>query len=255
MGQQLAGKIAIVTGGASGIGKATVKALTDEGATVVILDRDRKGAEEVVTERTQAGKSVKYFPIDLSDVARVEPVFELVASQLGQVDILVNCAGIYSDFDLLHTELEHWEFIMAVNLTAPAFLTKAMAKHLIKRGVGGKIVNVSSGCGFRAGTPLVYSCSKAGLAMLTKVVAKTLGKYDVNVNTVAPGATDTPMITPDRRESVEQQIASGGELGNMLGRMSTPEDVANGILFLCLPAARQVTAHTLHLGAGTIYWS
>src|SRR5689334_12009100 len=98
MGKQLAGKFAIVTGGSSGVGKATVTALLNEGASVAILDRDRDGAENIVKANNHPGQKVKYFPIDLSEVALVEQVFDEVVREFGQVDILVNCAGIYSDF-------------------------------------------------------------------------------------------------------------------------------------------------------------
>lgn len=254
MAGQLAGKAAIVTGGASGIGRATVATFLEEGAAVAILDRDRAGAEEALAALGGEGRRLLVLPVDLRNTASLEPVFAEAVAQLGQADILVNCAGVFSDVDLFDITEDHWDMVMDINLKAPVFLTRAMARHLRGRGAGGKIVNLSSGHGFRAGLPVAYSCSKAAIAMLTKVSAQTLGRDGVNVNTVAPGATDTPLIA-EFRDAVAAQIAQGGPLGNMMNRMATPEDVAAAILFLCLPASDSVTAHTLHTGAGSVYWS
>lgn len=140
---------------------------------------------------------------------------------------------------------------MAVNLRAPFFLIRAFGTHMAERGGGGKIVNVSSSAAFRAtSSPAIYAATKAGINGLTRAAAADLGRHDVNVNAVAPGLTRTPMVAPD--DETFMRTFTSAPLGNLLGRPSEAEDVANVIVFLCLPESRQITGQVVNTSAGLV---
>ncbi|HVM64256.1 MAG TPA: SDR family oxidoreductase [Acidimicrobiales bacterium] len=239
---ELEGKVAIVTGAASGIGQATAAMLRGHGAVVVGVD---------VTEAEGTG-----IVADLASVDACGEVVERVVAAHGRVDILVNAAGISSGAGLLDTTVDIWEHVLAVNLRAPMLLMQHAARHMVSQGDGGRIVNVSSGSAFRAlpSTP-AYGASKAGLLSLTRMAAGELGPHGINVNAVAPGITATPMALRTigaRAAGGLDELVSEGPMANLLHRVSTAEDVAGVIVFLCLPESRQVTGQTIHTSAGSI---
>jgi NAD(P)-dependent dehydrogenase (short-subunit alcohol dehydrogenase family) len=184
---------------------------------------------------------------------RLEAWLGEVERDLGLPDILVNCAGITGS-QLLDTTLEEWNRVLTVNLTAPFVLVRAVGMRMIDAGRGGSIVNVSSSSAYRAvSSGGAYGVSKAGLAALTRAAAWELGPHGINVNTVVPGVTRTGITTrafPGDGELDAAVVA--GPLANLLGRVSEPEDVANVIVFLCLPASRQITAQAVHTSAGAV---
>jgi NAD(P)-dependent dehydrogenase (short-subunit alcohol dehydrogenase family) len=141
----LSGRVALVTGGASGIGRATVHALAAVGAEVAVVDRDAGGAERVAKEAHDAGGAARAFVVDLADGGAVEPLVDRVLADLGRIDFLVNCAGVTGG---VHTALdfsdETFEAVMRINVRAPFLLTRAVGRHMVERGGGGRIVNVSS---------------------------------------------------------------------------------------------------------------
>jgi NAD(P)-dependent dehydrogenase (short-subunit alcohol dehydrogenase family) len=255
MAGELAGRVAIVTGGASGIGRATARALAAQGAAVVVVDMDAAGLEDAVSELDGLGARVHGVVADLADVRSLAAVVDDSVSELGRVDILVNAAGTSSGAGLLDTSPEVWDRVQAVNLRAPFLLMQHVARHMLSQGDGGRIVNVSSGSAFRAlpSTP-AYGSSKAGLLSLTRMGAGELGPHGINVNAVAPGITATPMALRalGDREGDLERLVSEGSMANLLHRVSTAEDVAAVIVFLCLPASRQVTGQTIHTSAGSI---
>ena len=252
---RLEGRVAVVTGGASGIGRATALALAAEGVSVGVVDRDGERAARVVAEVAGSGRAgvrAEAFVADLTELDTLGAVPDLVLGSFGRVDILVNSAGISG---APHSVLEFsdavFEEVMAVNLRAPFFLTRAFGAHMVERGGGGRIVNVSSSAAFRAtSSPAIYAATKAGLNGLTRAAAADLGPHDVNVNAVAPGMTRTPMVAPDD-ETFMRRFRSAA-LGNLLGRPSEAEDVANVILFLCLPESRQITGQVVNTSAGLV---
>ncbi len=251
---RLRNKVAIVTGGASGIGRSTVHALATEGAQIAIVDRDGDGAITVANSVERAGGVAKPFVVDLSDAAAIDPLVKEVVATFGRVDILVNSAGIsgapHSSIDFSN---EKYELVTAINLRAPFLLTRAVGRHMIERGGGGKIVNLSSSGAFRATfSPAIYAATKSGINGLTRASAADLGPYDINVNAVAPGLTDTPMNAGIGGAENMAKAAASGPLSNLLGRHSEPEDVANVILFLCLPESRQLTGQVVHTSAGLV---
>ena len=251
MNDRLDGKVAIVTGAASGIGHATAVLLAERGAAVAAVDVNGPGLEPVVAELRNRGVKAEAVIADLADEAATSAVVDTAVTGLGRVDILVNAAGTSSGAKLLDTTVEVWERIHAVNLRAPFLLMQHAARRMIEQGDGGRIVNVSSGSAFRAlpATP-AYGSSKAALLSLTRMGAGELGVHGINVNAVAPGITATPMAV--RALGDIDALVSDGPMANLLHRVSTPEDVAAVIVFLCLPASRQVTGQTIHTSAGSI---
>ncbi|MCS6927626.1 MAG: SDR family oxidoreductase, partial [Candidatus Binatia bacterium] len=181
--------------GASGIGRATVFALLQAGAAVAILDRDAAGAQAVAEQGRQAGGRTLALPIDLADTQQIPAAVARVLQELGRIDILVNCAGVAGRLQsLLEIEEKDWDFVHTVNLKAPLLLMKHVAQHMMARGGGGRIVNISSSSAFRArNSPVAYASAKAALVQLTRSAAAELGPYNINVNAVAPGITDTAM--------------------------------------------------------------
>jgi len=251
MTDRLDGKVAIVTGAASGIGHATAVLLAERGAAVAAVDVNGPGLEPVVAELRNRGVKAEAVVADLADEAATSAVVDTAVTGLGRVDILVNAAGTSSGASLLDTTVEVWERIHAVNLRAPFLLMQHAGRRMIEQGDGGRIVNVSSGSAFRAlpATP-AYGSSKAALLSLTRMGAGELGVHGINVNAVAPGITATPMAV--RALGDIDALVSDGPMANLLHRVSTPEDVAAVIVFLCLPASRQVTGQTIHTSAGSI---
>ena len=252
--RQLVGQVAVVTGGASGIGRATVRALAREGASIAVVDRDGGGAAEVAEEARRAGVEAHPYVVDLAEASAVLSLVESVLLQFGRIDLLVNSAGTsggrHSSLDFTEDTFNE---VFAVNVRAAFLLVREVGTHMVQRGGGGRIVNLSSSAAFRAQlSPAVYAASKAAICGLTCAAAADLGPYDVNVNAVAPGMTKTPMTAGVGGDEAYDAIVRSGPLENLLHRASEAEDVAGVILFLCLPASRQMTGQILHTSAGLV---
>ncbi len=254
MSSELAGKVAVVTGGASGIGRAGVVALLGAGATVAALDRDEGGVNAVVNEGNKSGGNAFALVTDLADTKRSPETVARVLERFGRIDILVNCAGVTGKLQtLLEIDDENWDFVHRVNLKAPMLLMQHVARHMIDRGGGGRIINISSSSAFRArNSPMAYATSKAAIVQLTRCAAAELGRYDINVNAIAPGITATAMTRALGSAEALDSLASRGPLENLFHRVSLPEDVAAAILFLSLPGSRQITGQTIHPSAGAV---
>jgi len=245
----LAGKVAIVTGGASGIGASVVRLLLQQGAKVAIFDRDEAAAQRVARELAGQG-TLRGLALNLADVATLKPAVDGVLEAFGRIDILVNNAGINAGAsEIVNLSEEEWDRVYAVNLKAPAFLIKHVGRHMIERGEG-RIVNLASSSAFRARMAYVpYAASKAGIVQLTRTAAAEFGPHNINVNAVAPGFTATPMMTG---VDVEHVRTPGSPMYNLLGRVSEPGDIAEVVVFLCLPASRQITGQCIQVSAGAI---
>ena len=254
MAGELHGKGAIVTGGASGIGRATVIGLAQVGAKVAVLDRDAIGVQTVVDQVKKSGGDALPCVADLAKTAEIGTLVNQILSQLGHIDILINNAGVTGRFQtLLEMDEDNWDFVQRVNLKAPMLLMKHVARHMIDRGSGGRIVNLSSSSAFRArNSPIAYASSKAAIVQLSRSAAAELGPHDINVNAVAPGITATGMTQVIGDAEALQKVASSGPLENLFHRVSQPEDVAAAIVFLCLPASRQITGQVIHTSAGAV---
>ena len=253
-GRPLEDQVAVVTGGASGIGLATVRALARAGAAIAILDRDEARSNQVAEDARMVGCDARVFLLDLHDICAITATVGAVLTAFSRIDILVNSAGITGG---RHTSTdfsdEAFESIVAVNLRAPAVMIRAVGAHMMGRGGGGRIVNLSSSAAFRAtSAPALYAATKAAVNGLTRAAAADLGPYGVNVNSVAPGMTKTPMTAEVGDDEAYERIVTAGRLENLLHRVSEADDVANVILFLCLPESRQVTGQVLHTSAGLV---
>jgi NAD(P)-dependent dehydrogenase (short-subunit alcohol dehydrogenase family) len=250
----LANRVAIVTGGASGIGKAIVSALCADGASVAIIDKNESLLNHVAETLRENGFICNAYPFDLSQHKEIPALVDSIHQAFGRIDMLVNSAGLIdSGRTLLDIDESTWDLIHDVNLKAPLFLMQAVAKRMIQRGEGGRIVNVTSSSAFRAVMSYpAYGSSKAGLTQLTRSAAAELGAYDINVNCVAPGVTVTPLVERIAGLAGTQKLSEEGPLANLLKRPSLPEDVASVVRFLCLPESRQITGQTIHTSAGAI---
>jgi len=253
----LEGQVAVVTGGASGIGHATVLALSESGASTAVVDRDRARAERVASEVRQVGGAANAFTVDLTDVAGIAQLVRRILDAFGRIDILVNCAGISGVTGQAQTSVDFtddaFEAVMAVNLRAPFVLTREVGKHMIERGGGGRIVNVSSSAAFQAtAVPPIYAASKAALNALTRVSAGDLARYGINVNAVAPGVTKTAMIGMTLTDEQYDSMVSSGPHENLTHHASAAGDVASVICFLCQSASSQIAGQVIHTSAGAV---
>jgi NAD(P)-dependent dehydrogenase (short-subunit alcohol dehydrogenase family) len=244
------GQTAMVTGGASGIGGVLSTMLARRGATVGVIDVDRKGMERTISTIEKEGGMGLALPCDVSNQSEVEAAVELFVKKFESLDILVNNAGIGGATTLVHEiPVETWDRVMAVNLKA-AFLTCRSVLPVMKKHRKGKILNVASFAArkisFTAGAD--YTASKYGLIGFSKHLAYEVARYGINVNVVCPGATLTAMteagLDPTVQESVARTIP--------LGRWATPEDQAEAILFLVSERASMITGAVLDVDGGIL---
>jgi 3-oxoacyl-[acyl-carrier protein] reductase len=242
------GKVALVTGAASGIGRACALEFARGGADVVVVD----SAGEVALAQAEnllkaAGGRVVSFRADVSEHARAAPLVEETIARLGRLDILVNAAGTTSDAPLWEMTEEQWLHVLDVNLKGAFSYTQAAAR-LFRARRAGRVVNVASIEALRGRFGLAnYAASKAGLIALTRSAAAELGRFGVNVNAVAPGFIRTPMVERLPERVREQALAESA-----LGRMGEPEDVAHAVAFLCSERARHITGAVLRVDGGQL---
>jgi NAD(P)-dependent dehydrogenase (short-subunit alcohol dehydrogenase family) len=250
---ELAGQVAVVTGGARGIGRAAAAGLARAGASIAIFDRVLDEAERVNEELTRMGNVAMTVGIDLGELSQIPSAVESVVAALGRIDILVNCAGVQGGpGTILDLDLDTWERTHRIDLTAPFLMMQNCARQMIRGGRGGRIVNITSSSAFRAArTQIDYTSAKAAMVGMSRSAAAQLAPYDINVNCVAPGMTATSMAAGLGPEEL-LGIVSEGPLANLFQRVSMPEDVASAVVFLCLPGSRQITAQTIHTSAGTV---
>jgi meso-butanediol dehydrogenase/(S,S)-butanediol dehydrogenase/diacetyl reductase len=244
---RLKDKVAIITGGGSGIGRASAELFAREGAKVVVADFNEKAGQEAVAAIRQAGGEAIFVPVDVSDSAQVQRLVDTTLQAYGGIDILVNNAGILLFGTALDTSLQDWERVIAINLTGTFLLSKAVLPHMIARG-GGSIVNLTSSTGAHdaAANTVAYVTSKGGVALLTRAMAIDHAKHNVRVNAVAPGPTDTPML----RDAMSPEQLDAFAATFPMGRLGRPEEVARAILFLASDEASFVTGAILAVDGG-----
>jgi 3-oxoacyl-[acyl-carrier protein] reductase len=240
-------KVAVVTGGGKGIGRAIVQELAFRGCRLVIPDIDIQSAKSTCDEIVKGGGEAVAFKTDVSVGADVEEMIGKVVEKFNRIDILVNNAGITRDNLLMRMSEEEWDIVLKINLKSAFLCTKHVIRHMMKQR-SGKIVNVSSVVGVMGNAGQVnYASSKAGLIGLTKSVAKEVASRNVQVNAVAPGYIETEM-TANLPEEIKKAF-----LANIPSRQSgSPEDVARVVSFLVSPDSDYVTGQVIHVDGGLL---
>jgi 3-oxoacyl-[acyl-carrier protein] reductase len=242
----LQGKVALVTGGGRGIGRAIVFALADAGATVAFTYKNSAAAaEEMVRELTGKGLTVTAYQSDAAMTQEASTVVESVIKEFGRLDILVNNAGITRDGLLLRMSEEDWDRVLDNNLKSVFNFTKAACRHMMGQRAG-KIVNLTSVVGIRGNAGQAnYAASKAGIVGFTKSIAKEVGSRNIQVNAVAPGFVDTDMtaaLTAEQKKALADTIP--------LRRTAKPEEIAAVVRFLVSPEAEYITGQVIAVDGG-----
>lgn len=245
--KRLENKTAIVTGGAQGIGKATVEKFSDEGANVIIWDVDEAKGNQLAKEIGGKGIKSKFMKVNVAKFDEVANAVEEIISEFGRIDILVNNAGILRDATLAKMTPEQWQQVIDVNLTGVFNCTKAVIPHMIEKQFG-KIINATSVVGLYGNFGQTnYVATKSGVIGMTKVWARELGKKGINVNAIAPGFIATEMVA-----SMPEKIITMMKEKTPLGRLGTPEDIANAYLFLASEESSFVHGTVLSVDGGVI---
>jgi len=238
-------RIAIVTGGAQGIGQAIAATLAQEGADVVVADLNANRCEETVARVKQLGRKAMAVSVNVGDWDQVKSMIDRVQKEWERIDILVNNAGITRDGLLLRMKEEDWQSVLQVNLTGTFYCVKAVLPTM-SRQRNGRIVNIASIVGAIGNIGQAnYAASKAAVIGLTKTVAREYASRNITVNAVAPGFIDTAMtqdLSADTKEALLNQIP--------LKRLGQASDIADAVSFLCSEKAGYITGHVLHVNGG-----
>ncbi len=254
---KLEGKVAIVTGAASGMGKAIARRYAAEGAKVVVADMNLGGAEAAAAEIESQGGQATAVQVDVRDQAQVQAMVQAAVDRFGGLDILVNNAGVGKIIPFLETTEADWDFMFDVNCKGLLWCSQVAARVMIEQGRGGKIVNLASQAG-RRGEALVlaYCASKACVISMNQSMALALAPHKINVNAIAPGIVDTPFW-----DEVDKQFAKllDMEIGEPkrtfiksipLGRIEQPEDVTGAAVFLASSDSDYITQQCLNVDGG-----
>jgi len=248
---RFAGKVALVTGAARGIGRGIALRLARERAIVVVNDIEREGGcERVSDEITAAGGEATVVRADVGDPAEVERMIGEALASAGRLDILVNNAGVETGRPALDLTDDDWDRVFAVNARGVFLCSRAAGRVMRDRGAGGKIVNISSLCGHMAWEGAAHYCaSKAAIDMWTRALALELAPDRINVNAVAPGIVLTEIV-PELREDGPLQRRALAQTPS--GRFGTPDDIAGAVAFLCSPDADWIHGQVLTVDGG--FW-
>ena len=241
----LNGKIALVTGAAQGIGRDIALALATDGADVAICDVNLDAAQKTAGDIEAKGRKSLALKANVAASTDVTAMIDQVVEKFGKIDILVNNAGITRDGLILRMKDEDWDLVLSINLKGSFLCTKAALKYMSKQR-GGTIINIASIVGAMGNAGQAnYVASKAGLIGLTKTIAREYANRGITANAVAPGFIDTAM-TQALSENVRQELAKQIPMG----KLGTPEDVANAVRFLASPWASYITGQVIHVNGG-----
>jgi len=245
MADSLHGKVAFVTGAATGIGAACAKALAREGAIVACTSRPQDPTQQVVDEIVAAGGRARAWSLDVTSSEDAARVVDEVVAEFGAIHILLNNAGITDDGLFIRMKPESWRRVLSVNLDGAFNVSQPVARVMMKQREG-RIISISSVVGLMGNAGQAnYSASKAGLIGLTKSLAKELGSRNITVNAIAPGYIQTPMtdkLNDEQRKTLIANLA--------IQRLGTPEDIAAVVLFLAGPAGSYVSGEVINVSGG-----
>ena len=243
----LAGRVALVTGASQGIGRACAARLAGEGAAIAVAARNREKLDELVSEIKASGANAAAFSLDVSDEEQIKGTFKAVLGQFGKIDILVNNAGITRDQLVMRMKRADWDMVLNTNLTSAYCCIQQVIGSMLKQRWG-RIINISSIFGQmgQAGQAN-YAASKAGLIGLTMAIAREVASRSITCNAVAPGFIATAMTS-----GLPDDVKQTGLKLIPLGRIGTPEDVANAVAFLASDQASYITGHVLNVNGGML---
>jgi 3-oxoacyl-[acyl-carrier protein] reductase len=245
------GRVAIVTGGARGIGAATAKRLAADGFAVAVLDLDEAGAKAVAAEIGEAGGKAVGLAADVADEAAVTAAVDAVASELGPPVVLINNAGVTRDNLLFKMDVADWDTVLNVHLRGAFLMSRAAQKHMTEAKFG-RIVNLSSTSALGNRGQVNYSAAKAGLQGFTKTLAIELGKFGVTANAIAPGFIQTEMTkaTAERIGIPFEQFIEGAAKAIPVQRVGQPEDIANLVSYLVSEGAGFISGQVIYASGG-----
>ena len=243
----LEGRVALVTGASKGIGHACALTLARHGASIAVAARNQQKLEELAAAITASGGKAVAFPLDVADEDQVKSAVKAVISQFGKVDILVNNAGITRDQLVMRMKRADWDSVLATNLTSAYLCIQSVIPSMLKQRWG-RIINITSIFGQmgQAGQAN-YAASKAGLIGLTMAIAREVASRNITSNAIAPGFIETSMtaaLSDEFKQAAVKQIP--------LGRVGSPEDIANAVAFLASDEASYITGHVLNVNGGML---
>ena len=245
---RLAGKTAIITGGAKGIGRVTAQKFIEAGAAGALWDIDEKAGQAAAGELKSNGAEVRFYKVNTAEMPSVATATELVVQDFGGIDILINNAGITRDATLKKMSVLQWQQVVDVNLTGVFNCTKAVYPFLVERG-GGRILTAASVVAHNGNFGQTnYVAAKAGVIGMTKVWAREFGRKGITVNAVAPGFIQTEMV-----ETVPSEILEGVASRTPLGRLGEAQDIAHAYLFLASEEAAFITGTVLNVDGGLVF--
>ena len=255
----LNGKVALVTGAASGIGKACALALAEAGAEVVAADINAAGAQATVDAISAFQRKAVAVPTDVGDLGQIDHMVKQALAAFGQIDILVNNAGVTRRADIMDLTEADWDRIHRVNAKGVFFCLQRVAREMIPRR-SGRIINIASiaGKGYAGTSNAAYAASKGAVISLTFTAAQQLAKHDINVNAICPGVTRTALSNDNLVIRAQQAGISVEEMERQrvkdipIGRANEPEDIAAMAVFLASPGARNITAQTYNVDGGIV---